>query len=64
MFGRKKSEQPTGPYKVEAAFGNSSLEKLLNKRHAEGYELVTILQSQAFGGNVGRDVVFKRDSAG
>ncbi|MDP8972030.1 MAG: hypothetical protein M3N45_02385 [Actinomycetota bacterium] len=63
MFGRKKSEQPTGPYKVEAVAGNSPLEKLLNKRHAEGYELVTILQGQAWGANFGRDVVFKHRSA-
>ena len=47
MFGRKKNPEPDGPYRVEKVVGgNKLLQKLLNERHAEGYDLVWILQQQ------------------
>ncbi|PLS82282.1 MAG: hypothetical protein CYG60_24760 [Actinobacteria bacterium] len=61
MFGRRKQEEPEpeGPYKVESVAGKGRLEKLLNRRHAEGYDVVAILQNEAFGSNASRDVVFR-----
>lgn len=59
MFGRKKDVEPEGPYKVDTVAGKGRLEKLLNQRHAEGYDLVAILQNESFGSNTGRDVVFR-----
>lgn len=63
MFGRRnKDEDPakTGPYLVEKVVGNGELQKLLNRRDAEGYDMLWIIQSMAYGSNAGRDVVFKR----
>lgn len=59
MFGRRKETGPEGPYLVEKVTGNKALQELLNRRHAEGYEVVAVLQSIAYGSNAGRDVVFK-----
>lgn len=60
MFGRKSKEPKLeGPYKVDVVWGKGSPEKRLNQRHAEGYDLVTILQNLHTGTNAGRDVVFK-----
>lgn len=62
MFGKKKGVAGSleGPYKVDAVAGKGRLEKLLNQRHAEGYDLIAILQNEAWGSNLGRDVVFKK----
>ena len=60
MFGRKKNPEPDGPYRVEKVVGgNKLLQKLLNERHAEGYDLVWILQQQVGGSSSGRDVIFR-----
>ncbi len=59
MFGRKKDPKPEGPYLVEKVAGNKQLQETLNRKEAEGYELVTILQVFNMGSNSGRDVVFK-----
>lgn len=63
MFGKKKQPQQVGPYLVEKVAGNKQLEQLLNQRHAEGYEVVAILQALAYGSNAGRDVIFKMRNA-
>ena len=59
MFGRKKEAEPEGPYRVDSVVGKGRLQRLLNERDAEGYDLVAILQNEAFGSNSSRDVVFK-----
>lgn len=61
VFGKRSSKEPesVGPYKVDKVAGRGSLEKLLNERHLEGYDLVTVLQNEAFGSNSSRDVVFR-----
>jgi len=64
VFGRKKKGEEdlakTGPYLVEATFGNKNLQNVLNKRDAERYDMVWILQGTVGGANAGREVVFKR----
>ncbi len=62
MFGSKKDPKLEGPYKVDTTITNKALEKLLNQRHGEGYDLVTILQQQITGSSSGRVVVFRMRS--
>lgn len=59
MFGKKKSIESEGPYKVEDVVSNRQLQKILNQRHQEGYDVVAVLQSLAGGSNAGRTIVLK-----
>ncbi len=63
MFGKKKSIESEGPYKVEDVVSKRQLQKILNQRHQErhqeGYDVVAVLQSLAGGSNAGRTIVLK-----
>ena len=67
MFGRRKKEaeaeqaeaKQAGPYRVDNVVPNTALQALLNKRYAEGYEVVQILPNYLSGTNNGRAVVFR-----
>ena len=59
MFGSKKNPKLEGPYKVDGIALDTGLQKLLNKRDAEGYDVVQILPNLLSGTNNGRSVVFR-----
>lgn len=63
MFGRSKEAGPVvaGPYLVESVDNRpKQLQETLNRRHAEGYDVVHVYQIEAFAASVQMRVVFRK----
>lgn len=65
MFGRRKDPEPVEKpvYVVDRANKKLGVQALLNKRYAEGYDLVSVTSDEAWGTSVTSVYIFKLRSA-